>query len=83
MDQGFRREYLLRLPLPLAQLYSRAHNAKDTRTRHDNCFYIFESLIKLSACPLIGSYLDDLKRGQPHNEAVDRALSHLALPSLG
>ena len=83
MDQGFRREYLLRLPLPLAQLYSRAHNAKDTRTRHDNCFYIFESLIKLSACPLIGSYLDDLKRGRPHIPAVDRALSHLALPSLG
>ena len=83
MDQGFRRDYLLRLPLPLAQLYSRAHNAKDTRTRHDNCFYIFESLIKLSACPLIGSYLDDLKRGKDHNESVDRALSHLALPSLG
>ena len=83
MDQGFRRDYLLRLPLPLAQLYSRAHNAKDNRTRHDNCFYIFESLIKLSACPLIGCYIDDLKRGQPHNEAVDRALSHLALPSLG
>lgn len=83
MDQGFRRDYLLRLPLPLAQLYSRAHNAKDTRTRHDNCFYIFESLIKLSTCPLIGSYLDDLKRGKDHNEHVDRALSHLALPSLG
>lgn len=83
MDQGFRRDYLLRLPLPLAQLYSRAHNAKDTRTRHDNCFYIFESLIKLSTCPLIGAYLDDLKRGKDHNEQVDRALSHLALPSLG
>lgn len=83
MDQGFRRDYLLRLPLPLAQLYSRAHNAKDTRTRHDNCFYIFESLIKLATCPLIGAYLDDLKRGKEHSEQVDRALSHLALPSLG
>jgi len=83
MDQGFRRDYLLRLPLPLAQLYSRAHNAKDNRTRHDNCFYIFESLIKLSACPLIGCYLDDLKRGRSHVEAVDKSLSHLALPSLG
>ena len=83
MDQGFRRDYLLRLPLPLAQLYSRAHNAKDTRTRHDNCFYIFESLIKLSTCPLIGSYLDDLKRGKSHVKSVDKAMSHLALPSLG
>lgn len=83
MDQAFRREYLLRLPLPLAQLYSRAHNAKDTRTRHDNCFYIFESLIKLAACPLIGTYLDDLRRGKAHVPQADKALSHLALPSLG
>jgi hypothetical protein len=28
MSAEFQREYLLRLPLPLAQLYSRAHNAK-------------------------------------------------------
>jgi len=82
-NHEFRREYLLRLPLPLAQLYSRAHNAKDNRSRHDNCYYIFESLIKLAACPLIGSYVDDLKRGRPHVEQVDRALAHLALPSLG
>ncbi|MEM9416507.1 MAG: serine/threonine-protein kinase [Planctomycetota bacterium] len=79
----FRREYLLRLPLPLAQLYSRAHNAKDNRSRHDNCYYIFESLIKLAACPLIGSYIDDLNRGRPHVESIDRTLSYLALPSLG
>ena len=25
----YQREYLVRLPLPLAQLYGRAHNAKD------------------------------------------------------
>lgn len=81
--QDFRRAYLLRLPLPLAQLYSRAHNAKDNRSRHDNCYYIFESLIKLTACPLIGSYIDDLNRGHPHVEPVDRALGHLALPALG
>lgn len=83
MAQDFRREYLLRLPLPLAQLYSRAHNAKDTRTRHDNCYYIFESLIKFTACPLIGAYIDDLKAGKPHVEPIDKALAHLALPSLG
>ena len=79
----FRREYLLRLPLPLAQLYSRAHNAKDSHSRHDNCYYLFESLIKLAACPLIGSYADGLKRGMPHAGPVDRTLAHLALPSLG
>jgi hypothetical protein len=45
----FRREYLVRLPLPVAQLYSRAFNAKDGRARHDNAYYLFEALIKLSA----------------------------------
>jgi hypothetical protein len=45
----FRREYLVRLPLPLAQLYNRAFSAKDSRTRHDNAFYLSEATIKLSA----------------------------------
>jgi hypothetical protein len=33
MTDDFKREYLLRLPMPLAQLYGRAHNAKDGRGR--------------------------------------------------
>ena len=52
METQFHREYLLRLPLPVAQLYSRAFNAKDARSRHDNCYYLFRVLIKLAACPL-------------------------------
>jgi hypothetical protein len=44
----FRREYLVRLTLPLAQLYSRAFNAKDPRGRYDNAFYLFEATIKLA-----------------------------------
>ena len=31
MTSVFHREYLIQLPLPLAQLYNRAHNAKDPR----------------------------------------------------
>jgi hypothetical protein len=53
MATDFQREYLVRLPLPLAQLYSRAHNAPAARARHDNTFYLFEVLIKLAACPLV------------------------------
>ena len=49
MQVDFRREYLVRLPLPLAQLYSRAYNARDGRSRHDYTFYLFEALVKLTA----------------------------------
>ncbi len=83
MSPDFRREYLMRLPLPLAQLYSRAGTAKDARSRHDNTFYLLEALIKLAAVPGIAAYLNDVQHGQPHVEALDRSLVHLALPSLG
>jgi len=79
MGTDFRRDYLLKLPLPLAQLYSRAHNAKNARARHDNCYFCFEAAIKLSTAALTAAYLD---RGD-RNEIVDKQLSHLALPSLG
>ena len=65
MPFEFQREYLVRLPLPLAQLYGRAHNAKDARARHDNTFYLFESLIKLAAAPAVAAYLDEVERGSP------------------
>jgi WD40 repeat protein/serine/threonine protein kinase len=79
----FQREYLLRLPLPLAQLYRRAHNAKDPRSRHDNVYYLFEALIKLAAIPAIAAYLSELKHGAKRVPKLDRLLAQLALPSLG
>jgi hypothetical protein len=79
----YHREYLVRLPLPLAQLYIRAFNAKDARARHDNSFYLFECLIKLVACPLIAAYLQELRHGTGRDEKLDRLLAQLALPSLG
>ena len=82
-DHEFRREYLLRLPLPLAQLYSRAHNAPAPRARHDNTFYLFEALIKLTASPLVAYYLRRTERGGERDGAIDRLLAQLALPSLG
>ena len=83
MSQEFQRDYLVRLPLPLAQLYSRAYNAKDARGRHDNTFYLFEALIKLAAAPAVAAYLHEVEQGGPRVAALDRLLAHLALPSLG
>ena len=62
---AYRREYLLRLPLPLAQLYRYAYNAKDARRRHDNAFYLCEALIKLSATPAAACYLREVNREVP------------------
>jgi hypothetical protein len=83
MSQEYQRDYLVRLPLPLAQLYGRAHNAKDARSRHDNTFYLFEALVKLAAAPAIACYLHEVRLGAPRVTALDRLLVHLALPSLG
>lgn len=83
MAGEFNREYLVRLPLPLAQLYSRAHNAPAARARHDNSFYLVEALIKLAACPLVAAYLREVELGGQRVEKLDRLLAQLALPSLG
>jgi class 3 adenylate cyclase len=83
MAATFHREYLVQLPLPLAQLYSRASNAKDPRGRYENAYYLFEALIKLTAAPLIAAYLQEVRHGGTHVEALDRQLTQLALPSLG
>ena len=83
METQFHREYLLRLPLPVAQLYSRAYNAKDARSRHDNCYYLFEVLIKLSACPLTACYVQEIRRGGQRVAKLDQLLLQLAFPSLG
>ncbi len=68
MSQEFRREYLLRLPLPLAQLYSRAFNAKDARGRHDNAFYLCEALVKLAAALGGGGHTLSVRRGDKELE---------------
>jgi hypothetical protein len=84
LSEPFQRDYLVRLPLPLAQLYSRAHNAKDARSRHDNTFYLFEALVKLTAAPAIAAYLHEVGQQPARREpAIDRLLLQLALPSLG
>src|SRR5262245_51046426 len=83
MTQEFQRDYLIRLPLPLAQLYSRAHGDKSARGRHDNAYFLFEALIKLTAAPAVAAYVEAIEAGGPRVEVIDQALGKLALPSLG
>ena len=83
MSQEFQREYLIRLPLPLAQLYQRAYNDKSAQSRHNNTFYLFEALVKLAAAPAVAAYVYELEQGGAHDVDLDRLLVHLALPSLG
>src|SRR4051812_5007414 len=83
MSAEFRREFLLRLPLPIAQLYSRAHNAKDVRGRHDNSFYLCEALIKLPAAVAVSGYLADGRAGGAGVPALARLPPPPPLPSPG
>ena len=79
----FDRDYLVRLPLPLAQLYRRAYNAAEARARHNNTFFLFEATIKLAASVLVAGYARSLESGEPRNSALDEPLKNLQRPSLG
>jgi serine/threonine protein kinase/tetratricopeptide (TPR) repeat protein len=72
-------ELLRRLPLPLAQLYRRAHNAKTARDAHDFAFYLWEAALKL----LAGSAAVSYRHEQPTDPKIAAALANLARPSLG
>ena len=70
---------LQRLPLPLAQLYRRAHNAKTPQERHHAAYYLWEAALKLLGATAIVAYaeLDD------HDAELAVRLRNLARPSLG
>jgi serine/threonine protein kinase/tetratricopeptide (TPR) repeat protein len=72
-------ELLRRLPLPLAQLYRRAHNAKTPRDSHDFAFYLWEAALKLLAASAAVSYRSDSLT----DPKIAAALANLARPSLG
>ena len=83
MNREFHREYQIRLPLPLAQLYRRANDAKDARSLHENIYYLFEAAIKLAVAPGVSCYLKEIDQGALRVSALDAFLSRLALPSFG
>jgi hypothetical protein len=73
-------DLLVRLPLPLAQLYRRARNAKSAQDRHHNAYYLAEAALKLSACARIGAALAS---GLAPRSPLARSLEDLSLPSVG
>src|SRR3954467_13551228 len=68
-----------RLPLPLAQLYRRAHNAKTALERHLTAFYLWEAALKLLASVATVEYAE-LEFPDP---VLTERLARLARPSLG
>jgi serine/threonine protein kinase len=78
-DSAIDEALVQRLPLPLAQLYRRAHNAKTPFARHQAAFYLWEAALKLLGSVAVVAYAE---RPTPDPELAER-LHHLARPSLG
>jgi len=72
-------ELVRRLPLPLAQLYRRAHNAKTPYECHQAAYYLWETALKLLACVAIVEY-DKLPQ---HDPELEEQLKRLSRPALG
>ena len=78
-ETSFDDDLARRLPLPLAQLYRRAHNAKTDRDRHDTAYCLWEASLKLLGSAAIVAYAE---RGEPAPELREK-LENLARPALG
>ena len=72
-------DLLRRLPLPLAQLYRRAHNAKSAVDRHNAAYYLWEAALKLLGAVAIVEYAE---LGDDNSELAER-LKNLSRPAVG
>lgn len=72
-------DLIRRLPLPLAQLYRRAHNAKTPLEQHLAAFYLWEAALKLLASVAIVEYAER----RDHDPKLAERLQCLARPALG
>jgi serine/threonine protein kinase/formylglycine-generating enzyme required for sulfatase activity len=72
-------DLIRRLPLPLAQLYRRAHNAKTSLERHLSAFYFWEAGLKLLGSAAIVDYA---ALGQS-DAGLTEELKDLSRPALG
>src|SRR5439155_12808950 len=68
-----------RLPLPLAQLYRRAQNAKSAADRHFAAYYLWEAALKLLGSVCVAEYA----RLDEHDPQLRECLQNLARPSVG
>jgi WD40 repeat protein/serine/threonine protein kinase len=72
-------EQFRRLPLPLAQLLRRAHNAKSAADRHGAAYFLWEAGLKLLAAAAVAEFA---RRPAPDPPLAEK-LQNLARPSLG
>jgi hypothetical protein len=72
-------ELLQRLPLPLALLYRRGHNAKTPLEGHLTAFYLWEAALKLLGSVAVVEYA---RHPDPDPQLAER-LTSLARPALG
>jgi hypothetical protein len=70
----------LRLPLPLAQLYRRAHNASSGQDRHHAAYYLWEAALKLLGSAAVACYLDS---GRTPDANLAALLGKLTKPQIG
>lgn len=78
----YRREYLLRLPLPLAQLYGAANNSRDSMTRADKAFAGIEVAIRMGAAVMLTAYRTEVRQGAPRDTTLDKLMYKLEQPTL-
>ncbi len=75
----FDEDLVRRLPLPVAQLYRRAHNAKSVLERHSSAYYLWEASLKLLGACAVVEYAD-LDNQDPQ---INERLKTLARPAVG
>ena len=73
----FDDDLLRRLPLPLAQLYRRAHNAKSPQERHNAAYYLWETALKLLGSVLIA------EAAARRIDGIAERLQSLSRPAVG
>jgi len=76
MDSQPNEALIGRLPLPLAQLYRRAHNAKTSLDRHQSAYFLWEATLKLLGSVAVVEYAET----EEHNQ---ERLTNLARPAIG
>jgi eukaryotic-like serine/threonine-protein kinase len=72
-------DLIRQLPLPLAQLYRRAHNAKTPHERHHASYYLWEAGLKLLGSVAVVVYAE----AREHDPELAERLQNLARPSVG
>ncbi len=83
MSTGFKRELVLELPTPLAQLYQAANNARQAGIRAQRAWLLFEAVIRLGTASQTACYRSEVSIGQASNDGVDNLLGRFSSPQLG